>query len=329
MPNSQQSGFKRVNYDYKGPFKLKEIASVIGSELEPDFAELEIVDLSSLSAAKKGDLTFFDNSKYLEQFRNTAASACIVHPKYTTQSPKDIALLIVNDPYTAYAKIANYFYKPVKSEHLISPTAFIEPSAKIGRGVEIGHASYIGKDVVIGDNTKIASNVTITTAHIGANCIIHSGVRIGQDGFGFAMGASHLKVPQLGGVRIGDDVEIGANSCIDRGSGPDTIIGSGTKIDNQVQIGHNVEIGKNCVIVAQVGIAGSTKLQDYVVVGGQAGIVGHLKIGTGTRIAAGSGVIKNLEAGSVVGGYPAINIRDWHKSTIMIEKLIRGERKND
>jgi UDP-3-O-[3-hydroxymyristoyl] glucosamine N-acyltransferase len=155
-------------------------------------------------------------------------------------------------------------------------------------------------------------------------------VRIGQDGFGFAMGAGgHIKVPQLGGVIIGNDVEIGANTCIDRGSGPSTIIGDGTKIDNLVQIGHNVEIGKHCIIVALVGIAGSTKIGDYVAIGGQSGVAGHLKIGTGAKIAAGSGVMKDIEPGKSVGGSPAMNIRDWHRTTLMIEKMVNEGLKND
>jgi UDP-3-O-[3-hydroxymyristoyl] glucosamine N-acyltransferase len=144
------------------------------------------------------------------------------------------------------------------------------------------------------------------------------------------MGAGgHVKVPQLGGVIIGDDVEIGANTCIDRGSGPNTLIGDGTKIDNLVQIGHNVELGKHCVVVAQVGIAGSTRIGDYTVIGGQVGIAGHLKIGAGVKIAAGSGVIKDIEAGKTVGGRPAINIRDWHRTTLMIEKMLSEGQKND
>ena len=211
----------------------------------------------------------------------------------------------------------------------IHKTAIVHPTAKIGENCSVGPYTVIGKNVEIGANTVIGANVTIQAAHIGKDCIIHTGVRIGQDGFGFAMGAGgHIKVPQLGGVVIGDDVEIGANTCIDRGSGPNTIIGDGTKIDNLVQIGHNVEIGKYCVIVAQVGIAGSTKLADYAVIGGQAGLSGHIKIGVGAKIAAGSGVIKDVEAGKTVGGLPAVNIRDWHKATLLIEKMVNESSKN-
>ncbi len=315
--------FKEANYEYKGPFKLADIAAEIGAEISSEDAGKVIKDLAALSSAKSGDLTFFDNSKYLNQFLNTKATACIVHTKYAKTETAGVIKLVVPEPYRAYAKIAQKFYHPIKATGAVHETAIVHPTAKIGANCSIGPYSVIGKNVVIGKNSIIGANVTIQAAQIGAGCIIHTGVRIGQDGFGFAMGAGgHTKVPQLGGVIIGDDVEVGANTCIDRGSGPNTVIGDGTKIDNLVQIGHNVEIGRGCIIVAQVGVAGSTKLGDFVVVGGKAGISGHLKIGTGAKIAGGSGVIKDVEPGKSVGGTPAMNIRDWHKSTLLIEKMV-------
>jgi UDP-3-O-[3-hydroxymyristoyl] glucosamine N-acyltransferase len=321
--------FKASNYQYKGPFKLADLAKIIGCEVDNKFSNLEITDLAPLSTANAGQLTFFDNPKYLEQFKKTKAEACIVNRKYAVEAPAGIALLVTDEPYRAYAKVAQKFFAPVIDEPRIHPTASIDPTAKIGKDCIIGAYTVIGKEVEIGDNTRIYSNVSIQTATIGKDCIIHSGVRIGQDGFGFAMGkGEHYKVPQLGGVIIGNNVEIGANTCVDRGSGPDTIIGDGTKIDNLVQIGHNVEIGRNCVIVAQVGIAGSTKLGDYVVVGGQTGIAGHIKVGTGAKIAGLAGVMRNVEPGKTVGGFPAVDIRDWHKSTLLIQKLIKEKNDN-
>ena len=197
----------------------------------------------------------------------------------------------------------------------------IGEKAKIAPGCVIGANSVIGAGCVLGEGTRIGSNVSIVCSLIGERVLIHSGVRIGQDGFGFAMGEEHLKVPQLGRVVIGDDVEIGANTTVDRGSGPDTVIGTGSKIDNLVQIAHNVHLGRGCVIVAQAGISGSTKLDDYVVVGGQSGLTGHLHLGTGAQVAGNSGVMRDVGPGETVGGSPAVPIRDWHRQTVALSRL--------
>jgi len=319
--------FKQSNYEYKGPFTLREIASVIGCTVDDSKANISISGLAPLSSAGSEHLSFFDNTKYLEQFKNASAGACIVNAKFADQAPKTMAVLVVDEPYRSYARIAQKFYVNRMPDEMIHPSATIHKTAKIGKGTAIGAATVIGRDVVIGENCRISPNVTLQSCRIGNDCIIHAGVRIGQDGFGFAMGqGEHLKVPQLGGVIIGNDVEIGANTCVDRGSGPDTIIGDGTKIDNLVQIGHNVEIGKFCVIVSQVGIAGSAKIGDYVVLGGRVGVNGHIKIGTGAKVAAFSGVLKNVEPGATVGGAPAVNVREWHRQMLAIEKLGKGNK---
>ena len=170
----------------------------------------------------------------------------------------------------------------------------------------------------------VGPNVTLQTCLIGSRTVIHAGVRIGEDGFGFSLGKNgHLKIPQLGRVIIEDDVEIGANTTIDRGAGPDTVIGSGTKIDNLVQIAHNVKIGRNCIIASQVGISGSTEIGDFVMFGGQAGLIGHLKIGDGAQIAAQSGVLRNIKSGEKVGGTPAVPMRHWLKGAVLMEKIIK------
>jgi len=185
----------------------------------------------------------------------------------------------------------------------------------------------ICKSVTIGANSQVGPNASIANAIIGSNTIIHAGVRIGQDGFGFAMGPDgHEKVPQLGRVVIGDHVEIGANTTIDRGTGPDTSIGNGTKIDNLVQIAHNVQIGQNCVLVSHVGISGSTELGDFVVLAGQVGVAGHLKIGSGTRVAAQSGVMRNIGAGQEMGGSPAKPVRKWLKEVATLERLAQKKK---
>jgi UDP-3-O-[3-hydroxymyristoyl] glucosamine N-acyltransferase len=182
----------------------------------------------------------------------------------------------------------------------------------------------IGRNVQIGEHVRVGASATVSHAHIGDHSRLYTGVRIGQDGFGFAIDPrGHVKVPQLGRVIIEGHVEIGANTCIDRGAGPDTVIGQGTWIDNLVQIGHNVRIGRGCIIVSQVGIAGSTVLEDFVAIGGQGGISGHLHIGQGARIAAGSGVIKDIPAGEEQMGYPAQPIRDFMKQVAFMKRLIK------
>ena len=198
----------------------------------------------------------------------------------------------------------------------------------IGSNCLIGANTVILSGVVIGDNTIIDPNCTIAYSIIGSNVKIHNGVRIGQDGFGFAQNENvNLKMPQLGRVLIKDNVEIGSNCSIDRGTGPDTIIGEGTKLDNLVQIGHNAVLGKNCILVAQSGISGSTQIGNNVIIGGQVGIAGHLKIGNNVRIAAKSGVMKNIEDGMTVGGIPSVPIKDWHRQTIILKQLTKRRQK--
>jgi UDP-3-O-[3-hydroxymyristoyl] glucosamine N-acyltransferase len=204
----------------------------------------------------------------------------------------------------------------------IDPGAIVGPGAEIGAGSRIGAYSIVGPGVRIGRDCAIASQVTVTHAVLGDRVILHPGVRIGQDGFGYVMGPQgHLKVPQLGRVIVGDDVEVGANSTIDRGSGRDTLIGEGTKIDNLVQIAHNVTIGKHCVIVAQVGIAGSTTLEDFVAVGGQTAVAPHLRLGQGVQIAADAGVMTDVPPGGKWGGSPARPMRHFFREYHAVKKL--------
>lgn len=330
-------------FSVAGPFTLARLAEISGAELAPGADPERIVrDVAALDQAGADHISFLDNRKYLAAFQASGAGVAIIHPDLADRAPAGMALLLSKDPYRAYAKVAQAFYPRPAPEPWVAPTAFVHDSAKVGEGCRIeygavigaraeigarchiGPNAVIGDGVVLGDDCIIGANATVQFALVGRNVNIYPGARIGQDGFGFAMGPQgHLKVPQLGRVIIGDNVEIGANTTIDRGAGPDTVIGAGSMIDNLVQIGHNVQLGRGCVIVAQVGISGSTKLGDFVAAGGQAGLAGHLNIGTGARIAAQAGVAKDIPAGETVGGTPAVPQMDWLRQSAALNKLIR------
>jgi UDP-3-O-[3-hydroxymyristoyl] glucosamine N-acyltransferase len=324
-----------------GPFTVAEIAVKAGASIAGAAAPARVIkDVAPLQTATSDHLAFLDNRKYLDAFRRCEAGAVLVQPDFAAEAPPGLCLLLTPRPYRAYAVIAQAFYPEAAPEAGAAPTASVDPSARVGRGtriepyavigprVEIGRdciigaGSVIGTGCVIGDHVRIGVHVSISHALIGARVRIYPGARIGQDGFGFSAEADgFVKVPQLGRVVIEDDVEIGANTTIDRGSGPDTVIGAGSMIDNLVQIGHNVRIGRNCVLVSQSGISGSTQLGDFVMVGGQAGLVGHLNIGTGARIGAKAGVPNDVAAGDTVLGSPAVPIRLHHRQVAVLKRL--------
>lgn len=328
-----------------GPFTAADLASRIGAQIagaaDPDRI---LTDVAPLDTAAATHVTFLENPKYRDVFRSTRAGAAIVAPDAVAVAPEGLVLLVSPAPYRAYALAARAFYPDAPPPPGIAATAVVDPSARLGEGcavdhhavigpaVEIGRrchvgsGSVIGAGCVLGDDVRVGANVTLSHCLIGSRVRIFPGARIGQDGFGFAPDPKgHVKVPQLGRVVVGDDVEIGANSTIDRGAGPDTVIGSGVMIDNLVQIGHNVQIGRGCVLVAQVGIAGSTQLGDCVMIGGQAGLTGHLKIGSGARIAAQSGVMRNVAPGEAMMGSPAVPIRDHHRQVAMLRRLTKNK----
>lgn len=326
-----------------GPITLSKLAELGQCTLSDDAdGTIEIHGVAPIGQANDNDLTFLSNAKYINDLKNTKAKACIIHAKHLSKLPKTALALLSENPYASYAQIASALHTTNNNDGKISQHATIDSTAIIGENCTIapgvvidkhchigdhtviGANSVIGQGVKIGSHCKISANITITHSLIGDHVILHSGVRIGQDGFGFATHQGvHIKVPQLGRVIIHDHVEIGANSCIDRGTGPDTIIGQGCKIDNLVQIAHNVELGKGCIIVAHVGISGSTKLGNYVVLGGQVGVAGHLTIGDMVNVAAQSGVMKNIDAKDIVGGSPAVPIKQFHRQTIAVQKLIK------
>lgn len=326
------------------PMSLDKIASLIGAEIcgNGDVSTM-FDDVAALHLAEKQHVSFLDNIKYVESFKTTKAGACIVGQDMLEKAPKGIVLLVCKTPYKAYAKLAQAFYpEPVISESQISDKAAIDKTAHIGKCCVIEPFVVIGKDAIIGDHcvirsgtvindgvsvgrgTIVGANTTLSHCQIGEACRILSGARIGQEGFGFHMDAEGpLLVPQLGRVIIGNRVMIGANTTIDRGAGPDTTIGDGTMIDNLVQIGHNVKIGKCCIIVAQAGISGSTRLEDFVVLAGQVGIAGHLNIGMGAKIGAQSGVMRDIPSGAEMMGYPAIPIKQFFKQVAKLSHLVK------
>ncbi|SEH24578.1 UDP-3-O-(3-hydroxymyristoyl)glucosamine N-acyltransferase [Magnetospirillum fulvum] len=329
-----------------GPFALEALAGISGATRrdESDPSAL-FVDVASLDSAGPQHVSFLDNRKYLDAFQASRAGLCVVAPAMAEKAPKGMALLLSDDPYRAYARIAQAFYPVLPPEPWQAPTAWVDPSASVGEGcriepgavvgarAEIGRRcriaanAVVGDGVVIGDDCTIGAGATLSHAVLGHRVVIYPGARIGQDGFGFAMGPQgHLKVPQLGRVVIGNGVEIGANTTIDRGAGPDTVIGDGCMIDNLVQIGHNVHLGRGCVLVSQVGVSGSTHLGDFVAAGGQAGLTGHLHIGSGARIAAQSGVMRDIAPGETVGGSPAVAMADWLRTSALLSRMIRRKR---
>ena len=334
-------------FERAGPFKLQDIATRLGCEIlggaDPD---QPISDIRALDDAGHGHLSFIDNRKYLPQLLTSRASACLVAPALAARVPTAIAALQLRAPYRGFAQALALFYPEAMrpkaamteaGEPLIHPSARIEPGVRIEAGAIVGREAWIGSGtivaagavigyrVTVGRDSYVGPNASIIHALIGDRVIIHGGVRIGQDGFGFAMGpGGHLKVPQIGRVIVQSDVEIGANSAIDRGALKDTIIGEGTKIDNLVQIGHNVIIGRHCVIVGQVGIAGSATLEDYVVVGGQGGVAGHITIGAGAQIAGASHAKDSVPAGVRMIGTPARTLREWGREQLALRRLVAG-----
>tara|TARA_R110000868_G_scaffold10313_8_gene50583 strand:- start:3470 stop:4498 length:1029 start_codon:yes stop_codon:yes gene_type:complete len=325
-----------------GTFTLDQLAEISGAKAvagqAPDCA---FVDVAALDEAGVANVSFLDNKAYLGQFRDTKAGCCIVAEAHAGEAPAMTSLLVSDAPYLAYARVAAAFhpdadrsYCPETADAAVHPSAtigagtcigagsVIGPDAEIGKNCRIGPNVYIGDSVRIGDNCRIGPSVSIRFCLIGNDVSLYAGVRIGEPGFGFAPSPSGaVTVPQIGRVLIEDHVEVGANSTIDRGAGPDTVIGAGTRIDNLVQIGHNVRIGKGCIIVAQTGVAGSTTIGNGVQIGGQVGIAGHLSIGDGARLAAQAGVMRDIEAGGILAGSPAVPVKKYFRQVAAISRL--------
>jgi UDP-3-O-[3-hydroxymyristoyl] glucosamine N-acyltransferase len=310
--------------------------------------------LASLDEAGPMHLAFFDNLKYADQLASTKAGGCLVSPRFEASVPAHVAVLRATNPFRAFVQIARELYgsalRPqswfgvtgIAPSAIIDPTAHLEdgvivdPLAVIGPNVEIGAGTVIGAGAIIADGVRIGRNcnvgarTAIQCALIGNNVLIHPGCSIGQDGYGFIFFGpdGHLKVPQAGRVVIQNDVEVGAGTTIDRGSLRDTVIGEGTKIDNQVQIGHNVTIGRHCLLAAQIGLAGSLTIGDNVALGAKVGINNHLHIGDGAQVTAMSAVKDDIPPNGRWGGHFAKPTKQWFREIIAVERLVRDSAAN-
>jgi len=326
-----------------GPYSLAALAGLSGAALRDEGDGARVVyDVAPLETAGPNDVAFLDNRKYVAAFARSGAGAAFVSPELAGRAPPGMALLLTAEPYKAFALAAQAFYPEPPVVPGRAPTAVVDSTAvvpgdceigahvvigagsRLGARCRIGPNTGIGVGVEIGEDCRIAANVTLSHCRLGARVVLHPGVRIGQPGFGFAPDPVRpVKVPQLGLVIIGDDVDIGANAAIDRGSNHDTVIGSGTMIDNLVHIAHNVQIGRCCALAGQIGIAGSSVLGNYIMIGGQAGIAGHLRIDDGVRIAAQAGVLHDVPAGQSVGGTPAVLLRMWARQVAVLRRLAK------
>jgi len=300
---------------------ISEIVTLVGGRYD-GAADRVIRGVGTLKDATEDQISFLGNPTYAPQIATSRAGAIIVPNDLESD---DSRFIRVAKPHAALADVIDRWFNNRKVPRGISPLASIAATAKIGANVTIGAFCSIGENVTIGDDTLIYANVSIYDGtQVGRRCILHSGVVLGSDGYGFvAVGGKHRKIPQIGIVRIEDDVEIGSNSCVDRAALGETVIGEGTKIDNLVQIGHNVRIGKHCLLVSQVGIAGSTELGDNVVVAGQAGVAGHLKLGNGAQIGAAAAVFHDVPAGTKVMGNPAVEFREFARRDVAIKRLVK------
>jgi UDP-3-O-[3-hydroxymyristoyl] glucosamine N-acyltransferase len=322
-------------------FTARQIAEITGGDVEGN-AEAAISRVVKIDEDSKGGLSFLANPKYEPFIYTTGADIVIVSREFRAEKSIGATLIRVEDPYLAIASLLEIYNKMKLDKTGISKQAHIHENVKLGKDVYIGEFSYIGKDVKLGDGVKVYPHTYIGDGSelgdgsivfagarlyhdtlIGRNCTLHSGVIIGSDGFGFAPAGNdeYVKVAQTGNVVIEDDVEIGSNTTIDRATIGSTIIRKGVKLDNLIQVAHNVEIGENTVIAAQTGISGSTKIGKNCMIGGQVGIVGHIRIGDNVKIQAQSGVPSDVEDGSVIMGSPAINLRQYMKAYIHFKNL--------
>ena len=309
-----------------GPHEINQLIKKTFFTKKNKFKNTKIKNISNLKDSKKGDLTFLENAKYLNELKNTKASYCLIEEKFTKFLNNKTVPIISSNPLLDFILIAKIFYPEAdvdnykfkqnnKYKNLTKFNCLIDKSVKIGKNFQIGLNTTIKKNVTIGDNVKVGSNCVISNSVISDNVVINDGTVIGKIGYGFKYINKKLHfIPHIGHVNINKNVYIGSNCTIDRGSFSNTVIGKNTMIDNLVHIAHNVKVGNFCFIAGQVGIAGSAEIGDFCMIGGQAGISGHLKIGNNVQIGGGTGVLRNIKDNSKVIGYPAKSIKDFLKN---------------
>jgi UDP-3-O-[3-hydroxymyristoyl] glucosamine N-acyltransferase len=326
-----------------GPHSIAAVAAAAGGTARQ--SDLLLQGIAPLQEAGPHEVSFIDNRRFTPLLEQTSAGAVIVHPDLQARVPAATVPIVTAEPYAGWAKVAALFHPlpPVAAgihpsaivaegaridpSAEVGPLAVIETGAEIGPRCRIGPCAVIGAGVVIGPDCRIGTHASVSHALIGSRVYIYPGARIGQEGFGFAvLKTGFLTVPQLGRVIIEDDVEIGANSTVDRGSARDTVIGAGSRLDNLVQVAHNVVLGRCCVLVAQVGISGSTVLEDFVRVGGQGGIVGHVRIGKGAQIGAQAGVISDVPAGATVMGMPHQPKQEYLRQIAILKQMVHKQK---
>jgi UDP-3-O-[3-hydroxymyristoyl] glucosamine N-acyltransferase len=322
-------------------FKASQIAQILEGHIEGN-PDAEVYKLSKIEEGEDGSLTFLANPKYTQFIYKTKASVCIVSDDFQKSEDISTTLIKVKNPYDSFSKLLEYYNEVKLNKSGIEQPSYISDTAKIGDNIYLGAFSYIGENAKIGDNVKIypdsyigdnvviGDNVTIfagckiySETVIGKHCVIHSNAVIGADGFGFSpdQNGVYKKVPQIGNVVIGDNVDIGAGTTIDRATLGSTVIKDGVKLDNQIQIAHNVEIGKHTAIAAQTGVAGSTKIGDNCLIGGQVGIAGHMTIGNRVKVQAQTGIGRNIKDDEVIQGSPAFGYGDYNKSYVHFKNL--------
>jgi UDP-3-O-[3-hydroxymyristoyl] glucosamine N-acyltransferase len=331
-------------FDCAGPFSASAIAALTDGTCTGEEATI-FKDITSLETAQADSVSFFTNPKLSQSLRDTKAGAVLIAPAHQALCPPHVQAIICDNPYRAMAQLAQAFYplaaqgRPMPGErqegHLVHPRAslgknlllglgaMIGPDAVLGDNCVIGAGAIIGHGVILGHDCVIGAHVSLGFCMLGNRVIVQSGARLGSDGFGFAPGQAHIKIPQLGRVILQDDVEIGANCTIDRGALGDTTIGEGTKLDNLVHIAHNVELGRHCFLAAESGIAGSTKVGDYVQMGGQSGLGGHIEVGSHSVIGGKSLVVKSIPEKSSVSGSPARPRVEMYRDQAFVSRLRR------
>lgn len=330
-------------FNNNGPFSLAEVAEICDAELQDaDQKDIRIKELATIDKAGEGDICFFYDKKQKAKAASIKATACVTTEELASLLPSGVAVLVCANPHLGFMKLNYALYSEPRPQPEIRPSAVVSASAVLGKNCYVGDNVVIEDNVKIGDNCIIEANAVISRgceigsncrigvgAHVshclmGNDCYIYGGARIGWDGFGFMMtNGQHKRIPQVGRVIIGNDVEIGANSCIDRGALDDTVIGDGCRIDDLVMVAHNVKLGRGCILVSQTGIAGSCTFGDYVVCGGQTGFADHLNVGSGAQVGAQSGIMRDIEPGAVVMGSPAVPIKDFMRQVSYLQKAVK------